>query len=60
LLANTHEDYSIFTSEFDEIIDAKDLTTADETIRLRAQLDNLIKPYQTTIGKLANRLQRLL
>ena len=58
--ANTHEDYSIFTSEFDEIIDAKDLTTADETIRLRAQLDNLIKPYQTTIGKLANRLQRLL
>ena len=59
-VANTHEDYSIFTSEFDEIIDAKDLTTADETIRLRAQLDNLIKPYQTTIGKLANRLQRLL
>ena len=54
------KDYSIFTSEFDEIIDAKDLTTPDEAIRLRSQLDNLIKPYQTTIGKLANRLQRLL
>jgi len=54
------QDYSIFTSAFDEIIDAKDLTTSDEALRLRVQLDNLIKPYQTTIGKLANRLQRLL
>ena len=53
-------DYSIFTTEFDEVIEAKDLTTPDESIRLRAQLDNLIKPHQTTIGKLANRLQRLL
>ena len=52
--------YSIFTKEYDEIIDAKDLTTPDEAIRLRTQLDNLIKPHQTTIGKLANRLQRLL
>ena len=53
-------DYSIFTTEFDEIIEAKDLTTPDEAIRLRAQLDNLIKPHLATIGKLANRLQRLL
>jgi len=53
-------DYSIFTTDFDEIIEAKDLTTPDEAIRLRAQLDNLIKPHLTTIGKLANRLQRLL
>ena len=57
-LANNN--YSIFTKEYDEIIDAKDLTTPDEAIRLRTQLDNLIKPHQTTIGKLANRLQRLL
>ena len=57
-LANNN--YSVFTREYDEIIDAKDLTTPDEAIRLRAQLDNLIKPHQTTIGKLANRLQRLL
>ena len=56
----SNNDYSIFTTEFDEIIEAKDLTTPDESIRLRAQLDNLIKPHQTTIGKLANRLQRLL
>jgi cobaltochelatase CobT len=56
----SNKDYSIFTTEFDEVIDAKDLTTPDESIRLRAQLDNLIKPHQTTIGRLANRLQRLL
>ena len=54
------KDYAVFTSDFDEVIDAKDLTTPEEAIRLRNQLDNLIKPHQTTIGKLANRLQRLL
>ena len=59
-LNSSKTDYSVYTSNFDEIIDAKDLTTPDESIRLRNQLDNLIKPHQTTIGKLANRLQRLL
>ncbi|MDB4135667.1 cobalt chelatase [Gammaproteobacteria bacterium] len=59
-LNSSKNDYSVYTSDFDEIIDAKDLTTPDESIRLRNQLDNLIKPHQTTIGKLANRLQRLL
>ena len=54
------EDYEIYTSNFDEIIDAKDLVTNEESMRLRNQLDNLIKPHISTIGKLANRLQRLL
>ena len=54
------KDYSIYTTKFDEIIDAKDLVTSDESLRLRNQLDNLIKPHLSTIGKLANRLQRLL
>ena len=53
-------DYSIYSSNYDEIIDAKDLVTNDESLRLRNQLDNLIKPHVSTIGKLANRLQRLL
>ena len=53
-------DYSIYSSSYDEIIDAKDLVTNDESLRLRNQLDNLIKPHISTIGKLANRLQRLL
>jgi cobaltochelatase CobT len=55
-----HEDYQIFTSQFDEIVNAIELATAEETQRLRQQLDQLIAPHQTTIGKLANRLQRLL
>ena len=54
------KDYSIYTTKFDEVIDAKDLVTSDESMRLRNQLDNLIKPHISTIGKLANRLQRLL
>ena len=36
------------------------MVTNDESLRLRNQLDNLIKPHLATIGKLANRLQRLL
>ena len=55
-----YEDYQIFTSQFDEIVNASDLATLEETQRLRQQLDQLIAPHQTTIGKLANRLQRLL
>ena len=58
--SNKEKDYSIYTTNFDEIVDAKDLVTNDESLRLRNQLDNLIKPHIPTIGKLANRLQRLL
>ena len=54
------QEYEIYTDEFDEIIKAQELSNQEETIRLRIQLDNLIKPHITTIGKLANRLQRLL
>ncbi len=54
------EDYKIFTSQFDEVINAIELATPEESQRLRLQLDQLIAPHQTTIGKLANRLQRLL
>ena len=58
--SSLRKDYSIYTSNFDEIINAKDLVTNEESMRLRNQLDNLIKPHISTIGKLANRLQRLL
>jgi cobaltochelatase CobT len=57
---NIEQEYQVYTNEFDEIIGAQELSNQEETIRLRAQLDNLIKPHITTIGKLANRLQRLL
>tara|TARA_B100001113_G_scaffold186631_1_gene152901 strand:- start:406 stop:2175 length:1770 start_codon:yes stop_codon:yes gene_type:complete len=56
----SYEDYKIFTTQFDEVINAIELATPEESQRLRMQLDQLIAPHQTTIGKLANRLQRLL
>jgi len=56
----SYEDYKIFTTQFDEVINAIELATPEESQRLRIQLDQLIAPHQTTIGKLANRLQRLL
>ena len=52
--------YSIFTSQYDEIISAGELSNIKEVNRLRIQLDKLIQPHLQTIGKLANRLQRLL
>ena len=58
--SEVNKDYSIYTTNFDEVIEAKDLVTNDESLRLRNQLDNLIMPHLSTIGKLANRLQRLL
>ena len=56
----SYEEYKIYTSQFDEVINAMELATPEESQRLRLQLDQLIAPHQTTIGKLANRLQRLL
>ena len=52
--------YSIFTTKYDEIISAAELSNLKEINRLRIQLDKLIQPHLQTIGKLANRLQRLL
>jgi cobaltochelatase CobT len=60
LIGASEKNYKVFTNKFDEVIEARDLISPEEAIRLRSQLDNLIKPHLTTIGKLANRLQRLL
>ncbi len=52
--------YRVFTSEFDEIIEARDLCDSEELGRLRAQLDRQLETLQSAVGKLANRLQRRL
>ena len=46
-----YEDYKIYTSQFDEVINAVDIATPEETQRLRQHLDKLISPHLTTIGK---------
>ena len=52
--------YSIFTNQFDKIIDAKDLITEDDIKKLRGNLDLQLSSLQNFISRLANKLQRKL
>jgi len=52
--------YTAFTRAHDEVIMAETLCDADELARLRSYLDQQLKPLQSVVGRLANRLQRLL
>lgn len=54
------EKYVIYTTQFDEIVNAEDLADPGELTRLRHLLDQQMKPYQGIAAKLANRLQRKL
>ena len=52
--------YKIFTNEYDEITEAKDLENENEITRLRKNLDQQLTNLQNIVTKLANKLQRLL
>ncbi|ANP46441.1 cobaltochelatase subunit CobT [Candidatus Viadribacter manganicus] len=52
--------YKVFTRAFDEVIGAEDLCPPEELARLRNYLDQQLKPLQSVVGRLANRLQRRL
>ena len=52
--------YKIFTDEYDEIIQAEELESEDELIRLRQNLDQQLLQLKNFISKLANKLQRKL
>ena len=52
--------YRVFTVEFDETVEAAELCDPDELNRLRNHLDQQLLKLQGVIGRLANRLQRLL
>ncbi|HRE45233.1 MAG TPA: cobaltochelatase subunit CobT, partial [Terricaulis sp.] len=52
--------YKVFTSAHDEVIGAEELCDLEELARLRAYLDAQLKPLQSVVGRLANRLQRRL
>ena len=52
--------YKVFTRAYDETIAAEDLCDGEELARLRAYLDAQLKPLQSVVGRLANRLQRRL
>ncbi len=52
--------YTVYTTRYDEEIDARDLADEDELTRLRFMLDKQLGHHQAVITKLANRLQRKL
>jgi cobaltochelatase CobT len=52
--------YKVFTRAHDEEITAEELCDAEELARLRSYLDQQLKPLQSVVGRLANRLQRRL
>jgi cobaltochelatase CobT len=53
-------DYRIFTTRFDEVVEAAELCDEAELGRLRAYLDQQLVHLQSAVTKLANRLQRRL
>ena len=52
--------YRIYTAEFDEVVDARELCDPEELARLRGQLDQQIAHLKGVTARLANRLQRKL
>lgn len=52
--------YKVFTRAHDEEIGAEELCDGEELARLRSYLDQQLKPLQSVVGRLANRLQRRL
>ncbi|GAA4032368.1 cobaltochelatase subunit CobT [Sphingomonas rosea] len=53
-------DYRAFTTRFDEVVEASDLTDEEELNRLRAYLDTQMSALGGVVTRLANRLQRRL
>jgi cobaltochelatase CobT len=55
-----HFDYRVFTTRFDEVVEAAELCDPEELGRLRMYLDQQLTHLQGAVTKLANRLQRRL
>ncbi len=52
--------YKVFTTSFDEVVNADDLCDPEELTRLRSYLDQQLRAMQGVVSRLANRLQRRL
>ena len=59
-IQRTPSDYHIYTRDFDEVIRPQDLCDQEELSRLRQTLDSHIGDLQRSVGRFANRLQRVL
>ncbi|MGH1377659.1 MAG: cobaltochelatase CobT-related protein [Alphaproteobacteria bacterium] len=60
LINFTQGQYRVYTTQFDEEVNAEDLADTFELDRLRDMLDKQLSNHQNIITKLANRLQRKL
>ncbi len=54
------EKYKVYTNEYDEVTEAKELENEQEIVKLRKNLDQQLTTLQNIITKLANKLQRQL
>lgn len=54
------ESYHIYTSEFDEVVHAREMNSTHNLAMLRGRLDEELVEYQFNVSGLANRLYRLL
>ena len=54
------QSYKIYTTRFDEVVEAGELCEEEELIRLRHYLDQQLQQLQNIVTRLANRLQRRL
>lgn len=54
------QDYGIYTSRYDRVLQASDLATPLELAQLRARLDGVLAPHRQLIARLARQLQRVL
>ena len=52
--------YEVFSTKYDEVVNAAELCEEDELIRLRSTLDKQLENMQGAIARLANKLQRKL
>ena len=57
---NINYNYQVYSTKYDEIVNATDLCEEDELSRLRGTLDKQLENLQGAIARLANKLQRKL
>ena len=57
---NINYNYQVFSTKYDEIVNATELCEEDELSRLRGTLDKQLENLQGAIARLANKLQRKL
>ena len=52
--------YAVFSTDFDEVVQALELSSDEELTELRDKLDQQIERHSSLVGRLSGRLQRLL